>query len=246
MELTPQELEHISPGIYRFSHRLVGRPNLDDPDNDGLIKTLTEVKGQKGPDNGRLPNYVASPEEFLDLWMKGYGDFPDTAGQYPDQGHLAPRSKGFELFYVNWHPEDPHHRIGGREMTRAGGERLEYMMIASDINGMNDQSGYMNVGVNDFDHERVLVWRGKKPDEVFEFGGPIPYNELPHIESKPMRDDISFYVFNHPDRFPFDSPNLLKSAGGGGANGVWTMIGFKPEAVYSKLQDMGFVFPPVK
>jgi len=240
MQLTERELKYISPGIYRFSHRMVGPPNLDEPENDGLIKILTELRAEV-PDVSRGTNvgYIKSPEQFLDTWIKGYVDFPDTAEDWRDPGYVASRGKGFELFYVNWHPEDTHCRIGDEEMVWLDGSRLRFMMLASDINGMNDQHEYMNVGINDFNNERVLVWRGRYENRI-----KIPYAELPKIAQKPLRDDLHFYVWDGPDRFPFDSPNLAKSSGW--VNGVWTMIGFSPEAVYSKFQNLGFVFPPVK
>ena len=239
MQLTKQELGHISPGIYRTSHLPYGSPNLKDPNNDGLIKELKGLTTSADPDKGKYKDFYKSPDEFLDTWIKGYLDFPDTAGKFKDESHLLPLAKGFELFYVNWHPEDPHYRVGGRELV-FNGSRLEYIMLASDINGMNDQKGYMNVGVNDFENERILVWRGKD-DKIRN----IPYQELPNITKKTLRDDISFYVWDYPEEFPFHSPNLLKSYSAGGYKGTWIMIGFNPEDVYAKFKELGFVFPPV-
>lgn len=112
-------------------------------------------------------------------------------------------------------------------------------MIASDINRMNDQHGYMNVGINDFEHERVLVWRGVFEDDL---SNPIPY-DLVWKFRKQLQDDLHFYCWDGKQTFPFESPNCLKSAG---IHGDWTMVGFEPEELYDAFRKIDFIFPEVR
>ncbi|MBI2147771.1 hypothetical protein HYU19_04840 [Candidatus Woesearchaeota archaeon] len=231
MRLSTKELAVITPGIYRFSHIPVGKPNTENPDNDRLIRILRK-RMDTSPDLAH-PDFYPTPADFLSTWMRGYVDFPDTSGKYPDTSHLNPEEKGFELFYVNWDSRHPHFRIDAHDGISSAG-RVEYRMLVSDINGMCDQRGYMNLGVNDLKKERVLVFRGLDAEDR-----PIPYAELAGID-KLLRDNLHFYVWDGKQRFPFDSPNLLKS---GGARGTWTMVGFEPEAVYDALKNLEFHFP---
>jgi len=247
MRLNEEELKHIAPGVYRGLGRSLGPPfHINDKHDEGLVAALAKIRKSEWEAHGKkYPNYVSSPSEFLDMWIAGYKEFPKTSDQYFDGGHLSPKDKGFELYYVNWREGHSHNVIARTNMVYEARElkRLQPVMLASDINGMNDQKGYMNVGINDFESKRVLVWRSN--DESFYDRKNVPYDVVVKINPKVMHDDIKFYVWDIPDHFPFESPNLLKS-GRGGANSHWTLVGFEPQEVYAKFQQMGFVFPPVR
>lgn len=232
MKLTEQEAQHIIPGIYRGSI-WIDPPDLKEPDNDEFIRQARQLR-QTSPDD--CPDFHPTPHAFLSAWITGYRDFPDTREEVNDRGYSNPRVKGFELEYINWHPESRHYTIAGNEGLFAQGTRFHRTLLASDINGMNDQRGYMNVGVNDLVNERVLVWRGVYDGDISE---PIPYREVWSAE-KIFREDLHFYVWNGKENFPFISPNPLKARGVGGD---WTMVGFEPEEVYDVFKKMGFVFP---
>lgn len=230
MKLNEKELRVINPGIYRFSHAMEGPPNLNDP-HDELVKLLKRIRTTRIVQD--YPDFYPDPSQFLSAWMRGYRDFPDTSKLYLDRSYLSPQVKGFELYYVNWHPSASHFKIAGRKgITPAS--RLKHTMLVSDINGMCDQRGYMNVGINDFTRRSVLVWRGED-EETHE---PIPYEKLADMDKR-LRDDLHFYVWSGKENFPFDSPNLLKAAG---VRGTWTIIGYEPEEVYSELQKLRFIF----
>ena len=55
---------------------------------------------------------------------------------------------------------------------------------------------------------------------------------------KPLKDDLHYYVWPGPDRFPFKSPNNMKSL-----HNMWTAVGIDPLEIYQAVEDMGFVFP---
>lgn len=255
MKLTPQELEFITPGIYRVSHLPYQVPDVKNP-NDEFLNRLNEVKARSISHptlTGKTyPCFVKTPDEFLELWYTSYNSFPGTAKEHHDPGFLSYGAKGFELFYANWHEDQPYYVIGGREMVFKAGDfkRPQYVMLASDGNGMSDMRGHMNVGINDYVNERVLVWRGKYlagrgPGGVGGIEKPIKYRDI-QFARKLLHDDIHFYVWDGPDKFPFHSPNLLKAAGASGGSGTWTLIGYEPQDVYAAFQKLGFVFPPVR
>src|SRR3989344_6218088 len=228
MKLTPQEAEHMESGIYRGTI-WVEPPNMRQPESDEFIAELKRVRHSQMEG---CPNFYPTSDAFLEAWITGYRDFPDTAGAYEDRSYINPRVKGFELDYINWHPGSRYFSIGGTDALFAEDTRFHRFMIASDINGMNDQYGYMNVGINDFENERALIWRGVLNDALSD---KLPYQTVWNMK-KPLREDLHFYLWSGKENFPFESPNCLKS---GGVDGQWTMIGIEPEEVYNAFVKRG-------
>lgn len=250
MQLTQKELKIMKPGVYRADHLWNENvPGVIENNNVGnnIVRTLNEIIEDDlvlFPSNDETPNhrrnnnrtYFPSAKSFLDSWMEGYEQGESQFGENKFYNYL-----GFELFYVNWHEGSdffsfPEH-FGTHSGISSYGDKLDPIMICSDINGMCDQSGYMNLGVNDFRDQRVLVYRAKG-----ELDGQEPYESTPYSEllskSKQLRNDIQFYLYDGTERFPFDSANPGKSGGS-----KWHMVGISPLDIYSELEKKGFVFP---
>jgi hypothetical protein len=232
--------EGIKPGIYRtiFSH-MRGVPGIREPRFDESIPHLLEELAEedelfdpnfKLPEEGAKRGYwpkrtfFKSIKEFMDTWKKGYELGVSQFGTNRIYNKL-----GFELFYVNWKPGSEFFSFGDHEGISMVGSRadLNPIMILGDNNGMNDPSGYINLGVNDFRTQKVLVFRGEH--EKIDLTSKI---------KKPLRDDFCYYGRSGPDRFPFRSPNNLKSF-----QNMWTAVGINPLEVYQEIENMGFVFP---
>ena len=255
MKLTAEELAHISPGIYRtkFSH-INGVPGLRsvEPESRDISRLLIDLISQdltrgglsavvtgeeKIDESGHWPQrtYFPSIEAFLDAWKRGYDTGVSQFGTNQVYNKL-----GFELFYVNWKPGSEFFSFGDHTGIEYMGNRadLNPIIILGDNNGMNDQSGYLNLGVNDFRTLKVLVYRELDNGRVVENVGKI---DLTPATPKHLRDDIHYYVWSGPDRFPFGSPNSLKSS-----HNMWTAVGISPLEIYSALEKLGFVFPPIQ
>ncbi|MBL7056584.1 hypothetical protein ISS07_06745 [Candidatus Woesearchaeota archaeon] len=254
MQLTEQELKHITPGIYRTSFSFVnGVPGLRDAEFESadITRTLTDLvvsdQTQEGfseaitgsedvGEKGHFPKrtYFPSIDSFLDAWKRGYESGVSQFGTNPVYNKL-----GFELFYTNWHPGSEFFSFGDHEGIQHMGDRadLNPLLILGDNNGMNDQRGYLNLGVNDFRNLKVLVYR-----ESDEEGWTIKDNEqdvdLSSSNPKQLRTDIRYYVWPGENEFPFHSPNSLKSA-----HNMWTAVGISPLEIYSSVEKFGFVFP---
>ena len=254
MLLTPQEQERFTPGIYRtsFSHvngvpglrdaefesaeidTILKKLRLEDMTNKGFSELITG--NEKPIEKGDWPKrtYFPSIDSFLDAWKKGYETKISQFGTNQFYEQL-----GFELFYVNWKPGSDFHNIGDHKGVKYVRDRadLDPKMILGDNNGMNDQNGYLNLGVNDFRTQRALVYR------EFDKDGYKTKNEgtidLTPNNPKLLRGDIRYYVWTSHQEFPIKSPNSLKSA-----HNMWTTIGIDPKEIYAAIERMGFVFPP--
>ncbi len=240
------EKNQIQPGIYRtkFAH-IHGVPNLRESSYADL--NITEITQElikkdmceKGLSNivignepiietGVFPKrtYFSSIEDFLGTWRRGY---ELNISQF---GYNSVYEKlGFELFYVNWDKTSEFFKFGNHKGIKYIGKRadLNPIIILADNNGMNDQNGFLNLGINDFRTEKVLVYRDDESEKENEF------KDSPKI----LRDDRLYYFpFDEKDKFPFESPNPLKSM-----SNNWTMIGISPLEVYFEVEKLGFVFP---
>lgn len=266
MQLTSED--GILPGIYRINlgNHVYGVPGIREPENEDwkISNLLAELfvedepfdpdfkLPEKDPGRGHWPKrtYFSGIEDFLDTWKRGYESERSQFGT-----NKYSNKHGFELFYVNWHPDTPFFKIGDHEgIHYMGGERadLRLPIILGDNNGMNDQYGYLNLGVNDFRTQKVLVFRERRfgyEDELHlrdkrfkpknrnqtqKFRKSALTREIP----KPLRDDLHYYCWSGEDRFPFISPNNLKSL-----HNMWTAVGIDPSEIYKAVEDLGFVFP---
>lgn len=256
MHLTKSELEHMSPGIYRTNFNSTnGVPGLrpaefessnvprvlekliaEDLTQRGLPARITGI--EKTDERGYWPQrtYFPSIETFLEAWKRGYETSVSQFGTNQVYNKL-----GFELFYVNWKPGSPFFAIGDHEGIHVVGKRqdLNPILILGDNNGMNDQEGYLNLGVNDFRCLKVLVYRDEDEKGFLRRKKGKP--NLTVRTPKHLRDDLNYYVWPGPDRFPFQPPNSLKSL-----NNMWTAVGINPRDVYSAIERLGFVFPQTK
>lgn len=251
MLLTPQEQERFPVGIYRVNFNKVnGVPGVREAefersDISTILHTLIDedmtragfsetITGEEDVGlNGHWPKrtYFADIEQFLDAWARGYETGISQFGTNQVYNKL-----GFEMFYVNWKPETDFYSFGDHAGITMMGRRadLDPVIIIGDNNGMNDQEGYLNLGVNDLRSQRVLVYR--KTDAN---GFPDEENvDLAPSHPKQLRSDIRYYVWPGEDRFPFRSPNSLKSDGK-----MWTSIGISPLDIYAAVEARGFVFP---
>lgn len=223
--------DNIRPGIYRTSLSNVhGVPGIREPqfESHGVPVVLERlIKG----DSIQKRTYFQTVKDFLEAWHQGY-----TTGQ-SQFGTSSIEPKGFELFYVNWKPDSPFSKIGEHEGIRMMGDRadLNPIMILGDNNGMNDQKGYLNLGVNDFRNQISLVYRPSW-DEIGEGRGEQV--DLTSNTLKQFRNDLRYYVWNGQQKFPINSPNILKSL-----YNMWTAVGINPLEVYKEIENMGFVFP---
>ena len=250
MQLTEEELKNIKPGIYRTDHlwnENVPRIIKDNRVGNNIVETLTSIIEDDSilfPSNDDTPihrrndnrTFFPSSKSFLDTWMDGYREGESQFGENKFYNNL-----GFELFYVNWHEGSDYFSIPESIGTHNGisihGDSLDTIMICSDINGMCDQSGYMNLGVNDFRNQKVLIYRAKGENDGQEPYQPTSYSELPD-KTKQLRDDLNFYLWDGKERFPFNSANPGKSGGS-----KWHTIGISPLEIYAELEKKGFVFP---
>lgn len=272
MQLT--EEDGIKPGIYRIDFSFVhGVPGIREPENEDckipkILERLIEedklfTKGSLFDQDGRFckRTYFPTITNFLRVWKKGYETGTSQFGTSRVYEKL-----GFEMFYVNWKPGTDFFEIGKHKgvsqlgETRMDGsklrEDLEPIIIIADNNGMNDQYGYLNLGVNDFRTRKVLVFREEDlghTDEI-HLRDRRYKQKLPTLESKErirfrpkaltlvtpknLRDDVNYYVWGGSDKFPFHSPNNLKSL-----HNMWTAVGISPLEIYAAVEDMGFVFP---
>src|SRR3989338_1709908 len=114
---------------------------------------------------------------------------------------------------------------------------LNPILILGDNNGMNDQEGYLNLGVNDFRTLKVFVYRDVEKNGFIARKKGKP--DLTLRTPKHLRDDLQYYVWPGEDRFPFNSPNNIKSL-----HNMWTAVGISPLEIYSAIEKLGFVFPP--
>ena len=227
----------IEPGIYRFdtiSH-VWGVPGIRTDEDFDLKKELNKLiekektyTGIVDRDKGDFPRrlYFPTIEAFLETWKKGYEQGKPSFGT-----NIVYDKLGFELYYYNWDSQSDFFKIGDHTGIIQMGKRLDLdsIMILGDNNGMNDQRGYLNLGVNDFRRLKSYTFRDKKRGEKIN---------LTSSEIKLLRNDISYYVFDVRDTFPFGTPNSLKSSGN-----MWAAIGINPHDVYAEVEKMGFVFP---
>lgn len=256
MQLTQED--GIRSGIYRINlgNFVYGVPEIREPENkDWKIPNLLGKLAKEDKQFTSIPNrekghqpkrtYFSSINEFLDTWKKGYESGRSQFGTNP-----VYEKQGFELFYVNWKPGTEFFSFGDHEgIHYMGGERadLDPIIILGDNNGMNDQFGYLNLGVNDFRTQKVLVYREKEHgytdephlrDRRFKKTDVFRKKALTPEITKPLRDDLHYYVWPGEDGFPFTSPNNLKSM-----HNMWTAVGIDPLEIYQKVEDMGFIFP---
>ena len=180
------EKYQIQPGIYRikFGH-INGVPNLREASYTGLNiteitqKLIKEDMCKKGLSNiitgnepiletGVFPKrtYFSSIEDFLETWKRGYELNVSQFGYNNVYEKL-----GFELFYVNWDKTSEFFKFGKHKGIRYIGDRadLNPIIILADNNGMNDQNGFLNLGINDFRTEKVLVYRDDESEKENEF-----------------------------------------------------------------------------
>ncbi len=189
-------------------------------------------------EDGRdLPHFYDSPEQFLRMWhIGGY----DDVGLKQRGSILNPHCKGFELQYVTWDENDPFFEIaytkeqGGRSQEKiwkgiSDMGSLQGIVLATDLNGIIDISGYMALAINDFNNKRVLTYKPKeetsqKNQEKWKYYG--------------LSEDEDPYIWDKGREFPFSSLNPLKTA-----NHTWSVIGFSPDDVYDIFRKLGFTFP---
>ncbi len=254
MILTPQEQESILPGVYRTSFNYTnGVPGIRPAESNSfnipleleeLIKEDLTKKGHHEIITGKEKpsvrgdwskrTYFPSIDSFLDGWKKGYETNVSQFGTNQVYNKL-----GFELFYVNWKPNSDFFAFGKHEGIQYIGDRadLNPILILADNNGMNDQRGYLNLGINDFRKLKVYVYR-KTDDEGFRIRDKDKI-DLTGNSPKILRNDLLYYTDYHEvEEFPFDSPNSLKSA-----KNMWTAVGISPIDIYSAIEKLGFVFP---
>lgn len=255
MHLTKGEFG-ISPGIYRTGFSNVnGIPGLrpaefesanipqllekliaEDQTQHGLSAIITGKEKQGEDGDWPQRTYFPSIEAFLDAWKRGYKTKVSQFGTNQYYNKL-----GFELFYVNWKPSSDFFSFGNHEGIKYMGDRpdLNPILILGDNNGMNDLTGYLNLGVNDFRTLKVLVYR-----ELNEQGRAVRNEgaiDLTPAAPKNLRDDLNYYAWAGEDKFPFNSPNSLKSY-----HHMWTAVGISPIEIYSAVEKLGFVFPAIK
>lgn len=226
MELTQED--GITPGIYRTLFNTAhGVPGIREPRYEShkistILERLRLIKGECIRFQERA--YFQTIEDFLETWSQGYIEGSPL------------EKKGFELFYVNWKRGSPFFKIGEHEGIRMMGDRedLKPIMILGDNNGMNDQDGYLNLGVNDFRNQTSLVYRlklnmmdGNREESI----------DLTSNNPKQLRTDLRYYLYDGQQKFPIDSPNPSKSR-----DNAWTAIGINPLRVYEEIENMGFIF----
>lgn len=227
----------IQPGIYRtLAGFPFGPPGLEkhlrwcaengrEPNLESITKALDDALSlhedflrRKWP----RPCYFDSPLTLLDAWKRGYERKRGILNP------IYPYAKGFELQYVTWDEKDPYHRID--DWQGLGGDgRLEGIVIATDLNGILDISGWMALAVNDFDNKRILTY---KPKEEVSDRNQATWRKNTFITNEDP------YVTDRKREFPFSSLNPLKTA-----NHTWITIGYSPHDIYNALKQIGFKFP---
>ncbi len=235
-------LQSIESGIYRVGglHTAAIPGETIERMQRSLAEILNEKKERdsiinpRKAENGFFPmrTFFRDAEEFLDTWIEGYREWETQFGENKSYNKM-----GFELHYVNWDKESNFYSIP-KEDSPFNHEwislnRLNPLLICADANELYDQRGYMNLWVNDFQSKQALVYRWKREENK------IPYSEVSrHDFEKELRNDISYYVWDEKEFFPFSSANPIKAN-----KNVWHMIGISPLDIYQKLEDLNFKFP---
>ena len=255
MELSKRD-GNIKPGIYRRSlfSRMNGIPGIlnaeyENQSVENILKNILKddmvlqgyskiVDGNEEiSKNNYWPKrtFFKSIDDFLKTLIRGYKLGVSQFGHNQIENEL-----GFELFYVNWKPDSEFYRIGSHEGLRGGNNPFlinNSIIILGDNNGMNDKSGFLNFGVNDFRNEKVLVFKYVDDDGFREYDREENYFGP---ENKLLRDNLYYYSSGRCDgeEFPFKSPNILKST-----QNHWTLIGIPPHEVCAAVERIGFQFP---
>ncbi len=216
----------LSPWVYRIDslHRETVWPDVQNE----VRKLLEDMKRE---DNEERKTYFSTPEEFLDTWFAWYKKWNSLFWK------TLYDALGFEMHYVNTDPKSTFFKIWEHTWLSDIKSRditvLNPIMLCADANGICDQSGYMNLWVNDMRSLSVLVYRWKNED-----GEDISYSEVGKENfQKILAQNKKYYLWDAPERFPFDSANPLKAM-----RNIWHMIGFSPLSVYEKLEKLGFIF----
>lgn len=203
------------------------------PNTQNEVTALLENKKTRDTPNHRT--YFPTPGEFLDTWIEWYRKWDSLFW------NTIYDAMGFEMQYVDTDPESKFFKIWEHawlnDIESRGVKVLNPIMLCADANEICDQDGYMNLWVNDMRDQSVKVyrWRGK-------YNTDIPYNIVgKEVFKKKLRKNKSYYLYDSPEKFPFESVNLLKSWGN-----IWHMIGFSPLSVYEKLKELGFTFDTKK
>lgn len=237
----------IKPGIYRHSAGFpYGPPGLEkhlewcsQNGREPTLKSIKETLDDALFEHGRYlkkeqgvpsPHFFPTPSDFLKAWQEGYR----IKGR---RSILSPRSKGFELQFVTWDESSPYYRIerDGKvlwEAVRDWGV-LDGIVIATDINGITDQYGYMCLGVNDLDTQRILAYKPK--NEISE-ENRSKWRKNTFIAEEDIY--VTGFIDGRKPEFPYTSIAPDKT----GLH-TWIMIGFSPHDVYNALRKLGFIFP---
>ena len=242
---------NIKPGVYRtkigFPYGPPGlekhmdwcrenerKPNLKSFKEalDGVLISHEEyLKKEEGVTS---PDFFPNPLAFLSAWKEGYK-------RKRWGGILDPISKGFELQFVTWDENSPYYKIekDGKVLWDAvkWDGSLDGIVVATDLNGITDQVGYMCLGVNDLDNKEVLSYKSDRTLISIKNRQKWRRNTLIAGEDVYVTQFIGRSSGLAPE-FPYSSVNPNKTV-----KYTWVMIEFSPHDVYDALRNLGFKFP---
>ena len=203
------------------------------PDTQNEVTKLLENK--KWEDKKEHRTYFPTPGEFLDTWIEWYRKWDSLFW------NTVYDALGFEMHYVNTDPKSGFFKIWEHtwlsDVKSRGTKVLNPIMLCADANEICDQTGYMNLWVNDMRDTSIRVYRWMTNHREY-----LPYNNVGKTDfEKPLARDKHYYFWDFPEKFPFTSVNPLKSVWN-----TWHMIGLSPLSVYEKLKELGFTFDTKK
>jgi hypothetical protein len=168
------------------------------------------------PPNGIYRVYPPKLETIADLGLidDRTDSFPDplsflrawNAGYHTGRSQIHDYSLGFELY------------LSSQEFPPEG------ILLASDANDISED--HLCLGVNDFAHQRVLVYKPKKSLCT----NPDRWRKNTFMENEPQHVGI--------DKFPLASQNPLKAD-----ERQWVMFGYNAQDFYTSLKEIGYRFP---